>query len=102
MSDTISSTTTAEHRNSERALVRRRGWIARTKGEQLRECTVWDESPRGARILVDNSCDFPDTFYFYATLEFTSRQYCRVIWRSERQIGVSFQSVAAPAASGDR
>ncbi len=97
MSDTTSSTGTAEHRNSERTLVHRRGWIARTKGEQLRECTVWDESTRGARIVVDNARDFPDTFYFYATLEFTSRQYCHVIWRSERQIGVSFQPVPARA-----
>ena len=59
MSDTISSTGTVEHRNSERALVHRRGWIARTKGEQLRECTVSDKSTHGARIIVDNPRIFP-------------------------------------------
>jgi PilZ domain len=59
-------------------------------GEQLRECTVWDESETGARIIVDAPETVPDTFHIYMTLDFSSRRRCRVVWRSKSQIGVEF------------
>jgi hypothetical protein len=68
--------------------VRRCGWFVRAVGEQLRECTVWDES--GARIIVDAPETVPDVFHIYMTLDFSSRRRCRVVWRSKTQIGVEF------------
>jgi hypothetical protein len=79
-----------ESRKDARATVRRIGWLARAKGEQIRECTVWDESSSGARLIVDAADEIPETFYLYPTLDFMSRRRCRVVWRSERQIGIEF------------
>ena len=80
----------ADARGSQRALVRRCGWFVRSVGEQLRECTVWDESETGARIVVDAPETVPDIFHIYMTLDFSSRRRCRVVWRSKTQIGVEF------------
>ena len=80
----------AEARGSQRALTRRCGWFVRSVGEQLRECTVWDESETCARIIVDAPETLPDTFHIYMTLDFSSRRRCRVVWRLQTQIGVEF------------
>jgi hypothetical protein len=77
-------------RSSPRALVRRSGWFVGAVGQQLRECTVWDESQTGARLVVDAPETIPDIFHIYMTLDFTSRRQCRVVWRSRNQIGVEF------------
>jgi PilZ domain len=77
-------------RSSPRALVRRSGWFVGAIGQQLRECTVWDESQTGARLVVDAPETIPDIFHMYMTLDFTSRRRCRVVWRSSNQIGVEF------------
>lgn len=99
MSDLPVSQDSSEDRRSARMPARRVGWIARTKGEQLRECVVWDESETGARLDVDNPQQFPDSFYLYMTLEFTSRRHCQVVWRSERQLGVKYIETAKPGAA---
>jgi hypothetical protein len=83
---------TDDPRGSPRALVRRCGWFVKSVGEQLRECTVWDLSQTGARLVVDAPETIPDVFHIYMTLDFSSRRQCRVVWRSERQIGVEFVS----------
>jgi hypothetical protein len=41
-----------DERVDPRANVRRCGWLSRTKGEQLQECTVLDESKKGARLAI--------------------------------------------------
>jgi len=73
-----------------RTRVRRIGWLSKTKGESLRECVVFDESEKGARLVVNSPGDIPDTFYLYMTLDFTSRRRCRVAWRSATEIGVEY------------
>jgi len=80
----------SESRKSSRTMVRRVGWLSRVKGEQVRECTVWDESDTGMRLVVKTPDEIPDTFYVYSTLDSTSRRHCRVVWRSGMQIGVEF------------
>ena len=80
----------SESRKASRTGVRRIGWLSRVKGEQVRQCTVWDESDTGMRLVVDVPDEIPDTFYLYPTLDFASRRHCRVVWRSEKQIGVAF------------
>ena len=89
MSDTATASE-KEKRLNARTQVRRAGWTARAKGEQLRECLVWDESPSGVRLIVDNPKEFPESFYIYLTLDFSSRRHCRVVWRSDRQLGVRY------------
>jgi hypothetical protein len=80
----------SESRTTSRAAVRRIGWLSKTKGENLRECVVFDESEKGARLVVDSPHEIPDTFYLYLSLDFTSRRRCRVAWRSAREIGVEY------------
>jgi hypothetical protein len=82
--------TPSDARGSPRALVRRCGWFVGSVGEQLRECTVWDESQTGARLIVEAPETIPDIFHIYMSLDFTSRRHCRVVWRSHNQIGVEF------------
>ena len=79
-----------ELRKEPRAVVHRPGWIALGKGMQLLECTVWDESENGARLVIQGAGHAPDEFYLYLSLDFMSRRRCRVAWRSEREIGVEF------------
>jgi hypothetical protein len=79
-----------DERADERVTVRRCGWLSRTKGEQLRECMVWDESQGGARLVVDAPGEIPDDFYIYMSLESRSRRHCRVAWRTDKEIGVQF------------
>jgi hypothetical protein len=79
-----------DSRNASRSPVRRIGWLSRVKGEQIRECTVWDESATGMRLIVDAPDEIPESFYLYPTLDFMSRRHCRVVWRSENPFGVEF------------
>jgi hypothetical protein len=80
----------SESRKAARTAVRRIGWLTRARGEQIRECMVWDESDTGMRLIVDAPNEIPDTFYVYPTLDSASRRRCRVIWRAEHHIGVEF------------
>ncbi len=80
----------ADSRRTSRAAVRRIGWLSRMRGEQVRECLVWDESETGMRIVVNAPDEIPDTFYVYTSLDSASRRQCRAIWRSDGQIGVEF------------
>jgi hypothetical protein len=80
----------SESRRAARTAVQRIGWLTRARGEQIRECMVWDESDTGMRLVVDAPNEIPDIFYVYPTLDSTSRRRCRVIWRAEKQIGVEF------------
>jgi PilZ domain len=90
MSDASHAQHQTEGRKTERALVRRCGWYVGSIGQRLRECTVWDESENGARLVVDHAETMPDLFHIYMTLDFSSRRRCRVVWRSNSQIGVEF------------
>lgn len=77
-------------RKTPRDTVQRPGWIALGKGTKLLECTVWDESESGARLVIQGAGHAPDEFYLYLSLDFMSRRRCRVAWRSEQQIGVEY------------
>ena len=79
-----------DERVHRRMTVRRCAWLSRTKGEQIQECVVMDETHKGARLAVADPGGIPDNFYIYLTLESSSRRNCRVAWRSDKQVGVEF------------
>lgn len=79
-----------DERMERRIKVRRRGWLSVTKGAQLEECIVWDQSTTGARLVVAVELKISDTLYLYMSLASTSGRHCRVVWRSNTQIGVEF------------
>lgn len=92
MPDATNAQASTDGRAEPRVKVRRCGWFVRHKGEQLRECVVWDESKAGARLVVDAPETIPDEFYIYTSLDSVSRRHCRVVWRSSKEIGVEFLS----------
>jgi hypothetical protein len=79
-----------DERVHRRMTVRRCAWLSLTKGEQIQECIVLNESHKGARLAVAHPGGIPDNFYIYLTLDSASRRNCRVAWRSDKQIGVEF------------
>ena len=79
-----------DERMERRITIRRFGWLSCTKGEQLQECIVWDESTSGARLVVTTTREIPDEFHILMSFNFTSRRRCRVAWRSDTQLGVKF------------
>jgi hypothetical protein len=73
--------------------VRRRaeyaGSIQRSRGRQDL-CVVWDVSDQGARLVVPSAEKVPDKFILTVRRDGQQRHYCRVMWRTECQIGESF------------
>ena len=51
---------------------------------------IADEWNKETRIIVNAPETVPETFHIYMTLDFSSRRRCRVVWRSQTQIGVEF------------
>jgi PilZ domain len=62
----------------------------------LRECLVLDISSSGARVAVKAPKDIPDRIAICMTKRGFPTHLCRVIWRSDCEIGVEFE-VAAQA-----
>ena len=79
-----------DERMARRIKVRRHGWLSSTKGATLHECIVCDESTIGARLMIAVEATISDEIYLYMSLDSTLSRHCRVIWRSNTQIGVEF------------
>lgn len=79
---------------TENRLVARRttlkgGRIVFNGGRSTINCTVRNLSSRGAKLTVTSVVGIPDTFDLM--LEGNSRQPCRVIWRTLKELGVEFR-----------
>lgn len=62
-----------------------------TEGElSRRPCSVDDVSETGARITTEHSFDTPDICTLYLSADRSVARQCKVVWRSEKQIGVEF------------
>jgi hypothetical protein len=79
-----------EQRRSIREHVHFPAWTEVGDGSQRRECTVLDVSDGGARIMVSSPGRLPKEFWLVFTTDGTRRRRCRMIWRSEGQIGVKY------------
>ena len=79
-----------DERIERRIRVRRRGWLSVREGAEIKECIVWDESTIGPRLVVAVESEIFATLYLCMSLDFTSGWHCRVVWRSNNQIGVEF------------
>ena len=54
-------------------------------------CTIRNFSKTGAALEVISPIGIPEQFVLVAEADNLARQ-CRVVWRTERRIGVTFQS----------
>ena len=52
------------------------------------DCMVSDISQTGARILIDASVNLPPEFTLL--LSQNVKRQCKIVWRSEKQVGVRF------------
>jgi hypothetical protein len=84
-----------ERRRVQRETVQRavfiRGLILRD-GEGELPCTLLDISDLGARLRVANVGELPDRFTLALTQRGVPRRECRLIWRGENEVGVSFEA----------
>jgi hypothetical protein len=56
-------------------------------------CTIVDISDYGARLVIEGAHDLPDHFTIALTPSGFPQRACRLIWRSDSQVGVAFESV---------
>ena len=59
-------------------------------GAQPHVCTISDVSEAGARLYVKGMKDLPESFDLMLVAGGAVRRRCRIIWRSEGQVGVQF------------
>jgi PilZ domain len=83
-----------DKRRTRRRQLKRSAWVALGPGE-LRECNLFDVSESGARIEVDDARSIPDKFVLFLSSNGAARRACQVVWRVDRQIGVTIRKPAA-------
>ena len=59
----------------------------------VRDCTLRDVAPNGARIRVDGAHEIPDEFYVVFSADKTMR-HARIVWRTANEIGIEYESPA--------
>jgi hypothetical protein len=60
-------------------------------GTSSRPFSLVDRSNNGARLLVGNPDDIPDTFTLVQKGAVVTLWKCRVAWRSDHHVGVTFE-----------
>ena len=79
-----------ELRQSIREHVQFPAWVDIGDGSRLRRCEVLDVSEGGARIMVSFQDQLPKEFWLVLTSDRTRRRRCRMVWRSDTQIGLAY------------
>ncbi len=78
-----------ENRQVPRRTTLKGGHIVFNGGRSTFDCTVRNLSSKGAKLQVSSVVGIPGTFDLQ--LQGNSRQPCRVIWRTLKELGVSFE-----------
>jgi hypothetical protein len=65
-------------------------------------CTLVDISDTGARLVIDDARVVPNRFTIAMTEQGVPRRHCRLVWRGENEIGVSFEAERYERKTGDR
>jgi len=89
-----------ERRRSVRHRVLKAGTIAFNRAGGI-SCMVRNISTRGACLEVASPIGIPDEFTLVIENDHIAR-HCRVSWRKEKRIGVTFDEVAAPEADPEQ
>jgi hypothetical protein len=83
-----------KQRQAPRQRENRKVWLDAGNGAPLQECTLWDISDAGVRLTVETPHAVPFEFFLALSKDGKARRKCRVVWRSDEQIGARF--VAPP------
>lgn len=87
-----------ERRGVQRTRVRRNAKIIVPRRSSVIHCTVQNITSGGACLKLANTHGLPENFELTFELGRT-RRACRVVWRTEDEVGVAFQAEPAAAAS---
>lgn len=79
-----------EQRRAKRVPRRHAAWIELAGHDERIPCVLWDISEGGARVAAPRVNTLPAVFHLALTDDGLARPLCRVVWRSERQVGVQF------------
>lgn len=80
-----------ENRKSPRREIYQFAVVHGGDGQPLRPCFVRNVSATGANIGMDSSTSgIPDEFVLILTRAGDVRRRCRIVWRSEKALGVRF------------
>jgi hypothetical protein len=63
-------------------------------GDTPHRCVVADISDTGARLEVDDPTKIPDKFTLLLDGPDPQRRTCHVVWRTESEVGVAFETAA--------
>jgi hypothetical protein len=85
-----------DNRQSPRIVIRYVAWIEMQDGVPMRDCIVRDISARGAKLGIITSTPgaVPDEFTLRLSPDGRVGHRCRVVWRSDENIGVTFLQTA--------
>jgi hypothetical protein len=79
-----------EERESPRSNLQCSAWVELGGTLPRRECILSDVSDRGARLTLAAPNDLPEEFELLFSADGNRHRYCRVVWRSDAQVGVEF------------
>ena len=80
-----------DRRTDVRRRVKYAGSIGRSRGRPD-PCLIWDVSEKGARLVMPSVKDVPGKFVLTINRNSGERYHCRVMWRTEYQLGVLFMN----------
>lgn len=83
-------------RKSSRKDLQYPAWVDAGDGSSPLRCTMLDVSQIGARLAIENSNDIPAEFTHLLTVGGGVRPQCRVVRRSNGEIGVQFVNGSPP------
>ena len=79
-----------EQRRNKRQPLGYHAQIDAVGGDGTLDCIIEDVSETGARVATSAPDQLPDEFILRLTKDGARRRLCRVVWRTEREAGVSF------------
>jgi len=82
----------AELRKSVRRRFSQNAMLYSVTGTAVGNCIVRDISDGGAKLRVAAAADAPDELVLVLSRSGTIRRKCRVVWRSEHDLGVAFEA----------
>ena len=71
-------------------------------GKPPRECMLSDVSESGARVVVKDPNEIPDSVTLLIGSEGVAPRHCRVAWRDGTELGLEFKKSQKPASSLSR
>jgi PilZ domain len=81
-----------DKRKNRRQSVRYTAWVVLPDGKQL-SCLLSDISDAGARVNLPDTGLLPDDFVLLLAINGAARRACHVIWRTPKQLGVTFKRI---------